>query len=47
MLAGPSIAICDECVLIAAEFVGEGRPEWCDALIAKITEISRQRRKQI
>jgi hypothetical protein len=43
MLAGPSVAICDECVLLAAEFVGEGRAEWCDALIAKIAKISQQR----
>jgi len=37
MLAGPGIAICDGCVLLAAEIVGEGRPEWCDALVARIT----------
>jgi ATP-dependent Clp protease ATP-binding subunit ClpX len=42
MLAGPSIAICDECVLLAAEIVGEGRPEWCDTMITKVEAIRRQ-----
>jgi ATP-dependent protease Clp ATPase subunit len=37
ILAGPTVAICDECVALAAEFVGDGRPEWCDKLIARAT----------
>ena len=37
VLAGPGIAICDECVVLAVEISGEGRPEWCDRLIEKIT----------
>ena len=43
MLAGPDIAICDGCVLLAAEIVAEGRTEWCDAMTAKMAEIRRQR----
>ena len=39
ILAGPGIAICDECIICSAEIAGEGRPGWCDDLIAKLTEI--------
>ena len=39
MLVGPAIAICDDCIVLAAEIAGEGRPDWCDRLISRITEV--------
>jgi hypothetical protein len=39
MLVGPAIAICDDCIVLAAEIAAEGRPDWCDRLISRITEV--------
>jgi hypothetical protein len=32
ILAGPNIEICDDFTVLAAEFAGEGRPDWCNSL---------------
>ena len=39
ILAGPTVAVCDECIALSAEIAGDGRPDWCDRLIARITAV--------
>jgi ATP-dependent protease Clp ATPase subunit len=39
ILMGPTVAICDACTMLAAEFAGENRPDWCDRLIARVTAL--------
>jgi ATP-dependent Clp protease ATP-binding subunit ClpX len=39
ILAGPSVAVCDECIVLSAEIAGDGRSDWCDSLITRITAV--------
>jgi len=45
LIAGPKVHICDECVDICIEVLGEER-EWCDREIANLKRLRRQARHQ-
>jgi ATP-dependent protease Clp ATPase subunit len=39
ILAGPSVAICDKCIILSAEIAGENRPDWWARLIERVTAV--------
>jgi ATP-dependent protease Clp ATPase subunit len=36
ILAGPNVAICDDCVALSVNVVGKGRTGWCKSVISSL-----------